>query len=83
MIFMRRTHSKGSFYFSINFPAGVVYYRNRNPLSPVGGEICIQKLSAIRMVVQVMDSDWYWTVEDRDNSRIANDTSNSKMNVVG
>ena len=23
-----------------------------------------------------MDSDWYWTVEDRDNSRIANDTSN-------
>ena len=32
------------------------------------------------MVVQVMDSDWQWTDEVRDNSRIANDTSNNSNN---
>lgn len=50
----------------------------------LGEEVCrSQKLSAIKMVVQVMGSDWYWMVEDRDNSRIANDTSiNSNSNQL-
>ena len=38
------------------------------------GDLQILKLSAIKMVAQLMDSEWYWMVEDRDNSRIADNT---------